>query len=121
MNSKATIYSILAILLPLAIALASCNTEQCAPNEKIEGVWKQTFSPHSIYSFSDGICIQRVYAAGQEVWRNEYTYTFSADHVYLTDIATGGKSTWDVSFQDDNTLTAYDADLPFVIELKRII
>lgn len=121
MGNNAIIHRILAILLPLAMAMASCNTEPCATNEKIEGVWKQTFSPHSIYSFSDGICIQRVYAAGQEVWRNEYTYTFSADHVYLTDIATGGKSTWDVSFQDDNTLTAYDADLAFFIELRRII
>lgn len=121
MNNNATIHRILAILLPLAIAMASCNTEQCAPNDKIDGVWKQTFSPHSIYSFSDGICIQRVYAAGEEVWRNEYTYTFSADLVYLTDIVTGEKRTWVVSFKDDNTLTAYDANLAFVIALKRII
>lgn len=121
MNNKATIRMILAIILPIAIARASCNTEPCAPNEKIEGVRKQTFSPHSIYSFSDGICIQRVYAAGQEVWRNEYSYTFRADHVYLTDIETWEKRTWDVSFKDDNKLTAYDADLAFVIALKRII
>ncbi len=121
MKNKAIVHRILAaIVLPLAIAMASCNHESCGPNEKIEGVWRQTFSPHSIYSFSDGFCIQRVYASGHEVWRNEYTYTFTADRVDLTDIATGDKKTWSVSFQDDNTLTAYDAALPFVIELKRI-
>lgn len=113
---------IFTLLFFVTAVACSCHKEPCKEVQpQIEGVWKQTSIPHSIYSFSDGICIQRVYAAGQEVWRNEYTYTFSADHVYLTDIATGGKSTWDVSFQDDNTLTAYDADLAFFIELRRII
>lgn len=104
----------------LSILFLSACQKEAEPtlSERIEGVWIQEFSPHSIYSFSDGLCIQRVNASGKEVYRNEYAYTCQGDTMRLTDLESGSKQVWVVSFPADSTaLILTESD--FLIGLKR--
>jgi hypothetical protein len=101
------------------IFLASC---QPAPmeqpmSERIEGVWKQSFAPHSIYSFSDGLCIQRIIAEETEVYRNEYAYTCKGDTMYLTDMVEKTERRWIIDFTTETTARIETGG--FVLNLKR--
>lgn len=112
---------IFTLLFFVATVACSCHKEPCKEvQQQIEGVWKQTFSPHSVYSFSDGLCIQRIQASGQEVWRNEFSYTTKRDTVCMTNVESGGKRTWIVDFPDEYTMHVNATEALISIELKRM-
>lgn len=104
----------------LSILLLSACQKEAEPNleDKIRGTWQQTFSPHSIYWFCDGMATQRVIAAGDKVYRNDFTYTADADTLFLTDVVENTVQRWIVSFPTDSTARV-SIEAGFVIWLKR--
>ena len=112
---------IFTLLFFVTAVACSCHKEPCKEVQpQIEGVWKQTSIPHSVYSFSDGLCIQRIQASGQEVWRNEFSYTTKRDTVCMTNVESGGKRTWIVDFPDEYTMHVNATEALISIELKRM-
>jgi hypothetical protein len=105
--------------LLILLSLSACHKEplERPTSERIEGVWKQEFSPHSIYSFSDGLCIQRVIYAETEVYRNEYAYTCQGDTMCLVDIVERTERRWIVDFTTETTARIETGG--FVLNLKR--
>lgn len=99
----------------ILLLFAGCCKE---PQRTIDGVWRQTFAPHSIYSFSNGICIQRVMALESEVYRNEYAYTVTGEEMTLTDLESGTVHNWTLNFDSDSTCEINTGSL-FVLSLKR--
>lgn len=108
-----------ATIICAVLAFASCQKEQPATTcERIEGVWKQTFPPHSIYSFCEGYCTRRVISAGVEVWRTEYTYNCEGDTMRLVDLKTNAAQTWSVEFTNENSATIRTGEA-FVVNMVR--
>ena len=102
-----------------------CGAEAChkepSPGpacERIEGVWRQTFSPHSIYSFSDGACNQKVIAAGKVVYENDYAYDCKRDTMRLVDVVERTELRWVVEFTTESAITIHTAG-GFLINLER--
>lgn len=109
-----------AILFLIVLAFASCQKEaQPSTAELIQGVWKQSTSPHAVYSFSDGICTRRVISAGVEVWRAEYAYLCEGDTVTLINIVNGVDEKWAVTFETENKFAAKTGSV-FVLYLERM-
>ena len=104
----------------LILAFTSCQKEaQPTTAELIQGVWRQSTSPHAIYSFSDGICTRRVISAGVEVWRAEYAYICEGDTVTLKNIVNGVDEKWAVTFETDDKFSARNGSV-FVLYLERM-
>ena len=107
------------LFLLTLIFLSSCHKyplEQ-PTSESIQCVWKQDFAPLSIYSFSDGLCIQWVSAVGDDVWRNEYVYRCTGDTMYLVDMVEKTERRWIIDFQTETTARIETGG--FVLNLKR--
>ncbi len=94
-----------------ALFLATLTTPGCKKEhdktticDRIEGVWKEQFSPHAVYSFSDGQLTQRInfFAGGPYVI--EYAYECDGDKLTLEDINTQIRYNWIISFENDTTL-----------------
>jgi len=108
-----------AIILFL-LTFASCQKEaQPTTSELIQGVWKQSTSPHAVYSFASGICTRRVISAGVEVWRAEYAYLCEGDTVTLKNIVNGVDEKWAVTFETDDKFSAKTGSV-FVLYLERM-
>ena len=107
-------------LLSWAIVFApGCSKEPTqTPCERINGAWRQTFSPHSIYTFNNGLCTWRVYVAGNEVYRNEVVYDCEGDNLKVTYLSNGTRETWHLNFETDSTVLI-DTGGEINIQLKR--
>lgn len=109
-----------ATIICAVLLLASCQKEaKPTTAELIQGVWKQSTSPHAVYSFSDGICTRRVISAGVEVWRAEYAYLCEGDTVTLINIVNGVDEKWAVTFETENKFSAKTGSV-FVLYLERM-
>lgn len=107
-------------ILFFVLAFAACRKEaHLTTAELIQGVWKQSTSPHAVYSFSDGICTRRVISAGVEVWRAEYAYLCEGDTVTLINIVNGVDEKWAVTFETENKFSAKTGSV-FVLYLERM-
>lgn len=111
---------ITAIAWTLICAFEACHKDPAPVPacERIEGVWRQTFSPHSIYSFSDGACNKKVIAAGTLVYENDYGYQCDGDTIYLVDLVERTEKRWTLKFTTDTTVTIR-TDGSFLINLER--
>lgn len=108
------------ILVFAILTLASCHKEpQPTTAELIQGVWKQSTSPHAVYSFASGVCTRRVISAGVEVWRAEYAYLCEGDTVTLKNIVNGVDEKWAVTFETDDKFSANTGSV-FVLYLERM-
>ena len=107
-------------ILFFVLAFAACRKEaQPTTAELIQGVWKQSTSPHAVYSFASGICTRRVISAGVEVWRAEYAYICEGDTVTLQNIVNGADEKWAVTFETDDKFSARNGSV-FVLYLERM-
>lgn len=93
-------------ILFLLLAFASCQKEPTPTmSERIEGSWKQTTSPHAVYTFDGATCTRIVTVANVGVWRSEYGYTCEGDTMRLVELTTDKRQTWAVEFVTENSAT----------------
>ena len=123
MESKTTsaiaVFIIWALTISALLQWPSCSKEPTqTPCERINGAWRQTFSPHSIYTFADGLCTWRVYVTGNEVYRNEVVYDCEGDNLKVKYLSNGNRETWHLNFEADSTVLI-DTGGEINIELKR--
>lgn len=90
-------------LLTLILFLGCQKSPELSMSERIQGTWIQSFGTENIYNFSDGLCAQYTFTAGNLVYTNLYGYTCEGSTMNLTDIEDRSEHVWTVTFPTDST------------------